>query len=91
VQNNVTLDFKVIRQGHAFGSTRNELPDPQNIRNKQNWCSRMCSSSDRYGLEQNNVTLHFKDICQGHAFGSTRNELPDSQNIINKYSSKLHA
>jgi len=47
-QNHVTLNFKVIRQGHAFGSSLNELglPDPQNIRNKPKFFAIACVEGD---------------------------------------------
>jgi len=42
VKNHVTLNFKVIRQGHAFGSSWNESPDPQNIKNKNKFVDLAC-------------------------------------------------
>jgi len=42
VQNHVTLDFKVIRQGHAFGGSWNELPETLNIRNKNKFVAAAC-------------------------------------------------
>jgi len=42
----MTLNFKVIYQGHAFDSSLNELPDPQNIRNKTKFFAIACVEAE---------------------------------------------
>ena len=46
LQNHMTLNFKVIYQGHAFDSSLNELPDPQNIRNKTKFFAIACVEAE---------------------------------------------
>ena len=46
VQNDITLNFKVICYGPTYGSKWNEFPDPYNIRNKQTIFEKSCVEAE---------------------------------------------
>jgi len=65
------LNFKVIRQVHAFGSSCNELPDPQSFRNKNKFVALACIEAEIGNVMFNyHATLNFKVIHQSNAYGS---------------------
>ena len=82
---NVTLNFKIIRQSHTFGSIWNELSDLKSIGNKNKFIALAFIVPETGKVMQNYVTLNFKVIRHGRAFLSSWNEFLNPQKIRNKH------
>ena len=68
----MTLDFEVICQGHAFGSSWIELPETLNIRKKTIFVA-TASVVDGIGKVtlKEHKALNLEVIRQSHTFGSS--------------------